>query len=153
MSLDGKNIASVFALLTLSVVVTVVIMVINDKIFLQDIRTEFVSQNLSSIGKHIEGAPNSPIAIDVRWPIQSIVFFYSLMCMYWYSVGIFCLRMFSGNIYWYGIGVSITTSLIFSDLAMPLYVLATVAGIRWSLLKCKRGNKLGGKTHKGGESN
>lgn len=140
--LNVRNVLSAVVVLFLSTVITITLMVVNDKMFLQDLRTEYVYENLNNIGRHIEKAPEKPINVKIQWPIQSIIFFYSLLCLYWYLAGNLCLRLFSVNAYWFGIGIAVVTSLLFLDLAMPLYALSLVVGIKWPLLNHQSGKSL-----------
>jgi hypothetical protein len=117
---------------TISVAINLLLIFINDTLFLEKLQIEAMNEYLAGTGlsKFIQSGAK-PIELEISWPWYSLVFYYGLYCIYWFYLGKISTAFTKGNKNDLLI-IPLITCLIFMDMLFPLYLAFVYFGYKLS---------------------
>ncbi len=116
----------------LSVAINLLLIFINDTLFLEKFQIESMNTYLAGTGlsKFIRSGAK-PIELEISWPWYSFVFYYGFYCIYWFFLGKISTVFVNGNKNDLLI-IPLITCLIFMDMLFPLYIAFVYFGYKLS---------------------
>jgi len=115
--------------LVISVAINLLLIVVNDEVFLTELQIEAVNEQLAGTNlSEFVRENHAPIAMEVDWPWYSLLFYYGTFILYWLLLGKISWKFLDEKQIKISLAIPILTSLLFMDLFFPLYLIATYGG-------------------------
>ncbi len=129
---DKLNLKYVAYASIISVSINLLLIYINDTLFLEKFQIEAMNAYLAGTGlSKFTQSGAKPIELEISWPWYSFVFYYGLYCIYWFFLGKISTVFAKGNKNVLLI-IPLITCLIFMDMLFPLYIAFVYFGYKLS---------------------
>ncbi|NOX66587.1 MAG: hypothetical protein GXO85_12570 [Chlorobi bacterium] len=113
-----------FASLFLSSVVTIIVALVNDKLFLE---RHFLKELLTISDRAM--FPARPVSLPgLEWPLHSLLFVVLTLSAYWYAFGRCFQKRIKTKAWRYSLAIPVVTGIIWGDIFLVVYVICSYLG-------------------------